>query len=458
MTTAGPSGFRDRRRPPHRLNGPARWAVWFLPQPVLVTILLVELAAVIALAAHLWFDGGVAVSDNWPWILAALVLAGIAGTEATLGVERERHRSDASPHIDLSSVWAFAAAVLLPGPLAGVVVAVLYGHIYLRVWRRTGIPPHRVLFSTATVVLAVHAAAATTVVASRLGVSDLFRTGPGLLVVLLALIAYAAVNMALVVAVIVLSGPSPTFPTFLRVLRRSDDAVLELATLSMGALVAGAMASFGPAYAVLVLPPLIVLHRTVLVRQLEEAANTDSKTGLLNAAAWHLQAGRELHRAEHSDHGAAVLVLDLDHFKQVNDRHGHVVGDHVLAAVAATVRAEVRDDDLVGRFGGEEFVVLLRGTDGAGPPPVAVAERIRARIAALRVEVPGLQGPLVVNGLSVSIGGATFPIDGTDLPQLLEVGDAAMYSAKNAGRNTVRMASSPDPGPFGHDWTPQSLR
>ncbi len=424
--------------------GVTRWSVWTLPFPVLAVILAVEFLAVGTLATAV--PGDLAeLPPNWSVVLAVLVAAGIVSTEASLGVERVRRRSDESPHIDLSSVWTFAAAALLPGALASVVVVGIYGHLYARVWRRTGVPPHRALFSTATVVLAVQAAAAVTGLVER---DALFHTLGGLGAVLLALLAYAAVNMVLIVAVIVLSGPNRNLPTFLHVLAHGDEAVLEFATLSMGALAAGAMAALGPAYAVLVLPPLIVLHRTVLVRQLEEAASVDGKTGLLNAAAWHLRAGRALRRAERTDAPAGLLVLDLDHFKLVNDRYGHLVGDHVLAAVAAAVRAEVRDDDLVGRFGGEEFVVLLPAGDGddARLAAGAVAERIRKRVADLSVDVPDLRGSVVVDNLTVSIGGATFPADGADLGQLLEVADTAMYNAKRAGRNTVRMGLHAVPG------------
>ena len=153
-----------------------------------------------------------------------------------------------------------------------------------------------------------------------------------------------------------------------------------------------------------------------------------------------------------------MLVLDLDNFKQVNDEHGHLVGDQVLVAVAAAIRDVVRDDDLVGRFGGEEFVVLLPAPDG-DPGRVgaeAVANRIRRRIEQLRIEVPTSSGEIVVDDLSVSIGGATSPADGTRLADLLKVADAAMYAAKDAGRNRVvhgparidsrrRRLSTPDP-------------
>jgi diguanylate cyclase (GGDEF)-like protein len=420
-------------------RGVSRWAVWTLPFPVLAVLLAVEFLAAGTLATAVPRDAAV-LPDNWSLVLAVLIGAGIISTEASLGIERMRHRSDETPHIDLSSVWTFAAAALLPGAAASVVVIGIYGHLYARVWRRGAVPvpAYRAVYSTATIVLAVQAAAAVTGVVER---ESMFRSLPGLGAVVLALLAYAAVNMVLVVAVIVLSGPNRDLGTFLQILTRGDEAVLEFATLSMGALAAGAMAALGPAYAVLVLPPLIVLHRTVLVRQLEEAASVDGKTGLLNAAAWHVRAGRALRRAERTDGHAGLLVLDLDHFKLVNDQYGHLVGDHVLAAVAAAVRDEVRDDDLVGRFGGEEFVVLLPSTDSDDGriAAVAVAERIRERVACLQVELPDPRGPIVVENLTVSIGGASFPADGADLGHLLEVADTAMYAAKRAGRNTVRM-------------------
>jgi diguanylate cyclase (GGDEF)-like protein len=249
------------------------------------------------------------------------------------------------------------------------------------------------------------------------------------------------VNLALVVLVIVVSGPDRRLATVRQAIGPFDDVALEFATLAMGALVAAAANTFGPPYVLLGLPPLIVLHRTRLVRQLEQDASTDGKTGLLTAAAWQDKAGQAVLRSERGDRPASVLVLDLDHFKLVNDRFGHLVGDQVLAAVAASVRDEVRDEDLVGRFGGEEFVVLLRGADGEDPRSGAraVAERIRERIAALRVAVAGPQETAIVEGLTVSIGGATTSRDGTDLATLLEIADAAMYEAKRAGRNLVRM-------------------
>jgi diguanylate cyclase (GGDEF)-like protein len=434
-------GFWGMRQPLGRSDGANRYPFWSLPARVKIPVLVVEAVVVGALAGGIvaCFMNGVRPSLEWAWLGLALVVAGVASTEASLGVERKRRQSDDHPHLDLSSVWTFAGAVLLVGPLAALVAMAIYLHIYLRVWRRNKVPVHRVLFSTATILLAVQAAAAVT---DRINNDQLFHSVPGVLAVVAAMVVYMLVNLALVVLVIVVSGPSRRLATVRQAIGPFDDVALEFATLAMGALVAAAANTFGPPYILLGLPPLIVLHRTRLVRQLEEDASTDGKTGLLTAAAWQEKAGRAVLRSER-EQPASVLVLDLDHFKLVNDRFGHLVGDQVLAAVAASLRDEVRDEDLVGRFGGEEFVVLLRGAEGEDPRSGAraVAERIRERIAALRVAVAvaGAQETVVVEGLTVSIGGATTPRDGSDLAALLEIADAAMYEAKRAGRNLVRM-------------------
>jgi len=396
----------------------------------------VEFLVVVLLVVDAVRGGPGQLTADHAGVLAVLAAAGVLHTETALRVERMRRRVTPSPHVDLSSVWTFAAALLLPPLLAAAGVAVIYLHLYLRVWRPTRIPPYRWVFTTATVLLAVHAAAgAAAYVDSR----DVFESASGLAAIVTALLCYTAVNTCLVVGAIVLSAPERTFR---EVLGRGDEVVLELATLSMGALAAGAISSASPLHALLVLPPLVVLHRAVLVRHFQEVASIDGKTGLLNAAAWQDRADRVLQRAQRAQGSAAVLILDLDHFKLVNDRHGHLAGDRVLSSVAEALRAEVRDNDLVGRFGGEEFVIMLPGHEGSGYDRAeleAVADRIRRRVDSLGVEVATPDGPLTVGDLSVSVGGATFPDDAADLDALLEVADSALYAAKRAGRNAVRM-------------------
>jgi diguanylate cyclase (GGDEF)-like protein len=257
----------------------------------------------------------------------------------------------------------------------------------------------------------------------------------------LAILAYVTVNTGLVASAIALSAPRPR-PRPAQLIGHWDDNVLEIATLCLGGLVAVALWAH-PWQVPLVLAPLLVLHRAVLVRQLEEVASTDGKTGLLTAAAWHAHAAKELRRAQRTHSTAALLILDLDHFKSVNDDHGHLAGDQVLSAIASALRGEVREHDLVGRFGGEEFVVLLPGMGhelGDAAELYAIAERIRHRISTLSVVVSTARGSLTIAGLSVSVGGAVFPDHGAGLEQVLQAADAALYEAKRDGRNAVRIA------------------
>jgi diguanylate cyclase (GGDEF)-like protein len=368
--------------------------------------------------------------DRRPLLLAlALGCAGIAHAEIAVRVEQVRRRVATTPHVDFGSVWTFAAAIMLPPVFAALVAVTVCTHLWWRSYRpRT--PLYRQVFTTSTIVLASLAASAT--MAAVGGTSRLAA-------ILLALLVYTTVNSCLVAGAIAVSNPGSDLIT---VFGDWDQNALEIATLSLGALTAIAV-QINPWLLVFVLLPVLVLHRAMLVHQLAEAARTDLKTGLLNAAAWHTQAQRSLNRSRLGETPRGVLVLDLDHFKRVNDTYGHLAGDKVLVAVADALRSEVRDRDLVGRFGGEEFVVLLAALPGGAAAELqAVAERMRRRVAELRVEIPTPDGPLTVSGLTVSIGCAVHPGGGQDLRALLQIADTALYSAKREGRNQVRMGRS----------------
>jgi diguanylate cyclase (GGDEF)-like protein len=415
---------------------PGPRTLWGLgPGPVAVALAVETLAAVQAV-------GGVAAlpPGGGPVLLAlGLVVLSVVHTELATGIERVRRRSAETSYFDLSSVWTFAAALLLPPGLAVGVVLVVYLHLWRRVWAAAGIPLHRLVYTAATVLLAARAAHEAVRWAGGLP-SEVGRPG-AVVAVGLAVAAYVLVNTVLVGVVVALTTASPA--RLRDLVGRWDDTALEVATLCMGALTAVALAS-APLLVALVLPPILVLHRAVLVRQLEEKASTDAKTGLLNAAAWQAQALRAVRRARRTGAAAGVLILDLDHFKLVNDTHGHLAGDDVLAAVAAELRAGVRGHDVVGRFGGEEFVVLLPDLPpgGSGRRELwRVAERLRDRVSRLDVGVATAAGVATVTGLSVSVGGATVPADGTTLEQVLRAADTSLYAAKDAGRNLVRIAA-----------------
>jgi diguanylate cyclase (GGDEF)-like protein len=182
-------------------------------------------------------------------------------------------------------------------------------------------------------------------------------------------------------------------------------------------------------------------NRFAEIRQLQVDVRTDSKTGLLNMRGWQEAASKELARADRAGSSTALLMVDLDHFKAINDTWGHPAGDDVLAAVAEVLRAETRPADVVGRFGGEEFVVLLAESDAdAG---AVAAERIRKRIAELVVVSTDKRGGrAVIDRRSTSIGVAGRPVDAGELPGLLQAADAAVYQAKEAGRDQVRRAGA----------------
>jgi diguanylate cyclase (GGDEF)-like protein len=427
--------------------GVLAWEVWRLPRALLFAVLSVEVAAILLCLASLlqtsareFLVHGVAA--------ISLLFGGIIYTEAARRAERSLVGVAARNHINLTSVWTFSAALLFPPALACMVVIALDLFRYTRVSRPVRRPPHRVVFTTATVVLAVHAAA---LIASG-GSGEHGIGGLEPLTVIVSMLAYTAVNMLLVVGAVRLSSNKDVR----EILAHGDNVVLEIAALTSGALLVLGVTHAGPAVTALALPPLVVLHRAILVRQLERAANTDNKTGLLAAAAWQQRAMQELARIRRNAGSAAILILDLDHFKKINDQHGHLAGDAVLAAVGTVLREEVGADDIAGRFGGEEFVIMLPRPEAAEFPTSElrdVAERIRERIRQLAVAVRVTGGTRTVSAPTVSIGGATSPRCGPELHDLVAAADRALYAGKRSGRDQVRIGqrrvdrpgSDPDP-------------
>jgi diguanylate cyclase (GGDEF)-like protein len=163
---------------------------------------------------------------------------------------------------------------------------------------------------------------------------------------------------------------------------------------------------------------------------------TDGLTGLWNRRQFEMRAAQELERSARFGERFAVVLADLDAFKAVNDTYGHLAGDAVLIETARRLVTHTREVDLVARFGGEEFVLLLPQTDAAGA--WNVAEKVRAEVAAAPVDTD--QGPLQI---SLSAGVACHPADGATIEALLAAADEALYEAKAAGKNRVHPASDP---------------
>jgi len=167
-------------------------------------------------------------------------------------------------------------------------------------------------------------------------------------------------------------------------------------------------------------------------RRLARLAAYDGLTGLFNQRQFARSLSSELLRAQRNGQPASLIITDLDLFKRVNDKHGHTVGDDVLAAVAGDVLACIRPYDVACRIGGEEFAVILPQTDKS--QGLEVAERIRARIAlTVHEDLPPV---------TICCGVATYPGDADSIRELTRRADDAMYAAKAAGRNAVRGAFS----------------
>lgn len=172
---------------------------------------------------------------------------------------------------------------------------------------------------------------------------------------------------------------------------------------------------------------------------LDELRRIDALTGLYDRGHWQEQAEATLRRHHATDEPACLVMLDIDHFKQINDQHGHTVGDEVLRALARIVLSNVRSTDCAGRYGGDEFAIVLRGMhlDGA----TAVAHRIREQVQALQLhDMPGLQ-------FTTSMGVATADHRHSSLRAWTNAADAELYQAKAAGRNRVSASSMPDMAP-----------
>jgi len=372
------------------------------------------------------------------WVTIFLVAIAILFEEVVARAARLRLRLGADLKQDMVSVWVIAATLALPPSDAVLVVLGVLGYTWFRQERPAGQALYRKLYNVSNSVLScllagmVFRAASVSLDSTPWAIASSCAA-------LAAVVTYTLANRFIVsFGLLVLRRP-------LRVLLGSrDDNLTEIATLCLGALVALAVTS-QPLLAVLVLAPMITLQRGAVIHDLEAAATTDAKTGLLNAVAWEQLAERELGRAAREHTPTAVIIVDVDHFKRINDRFGHLVGDQVLRAMGRVLSAGLREYDTLARFGGEEFVAVL--PDAEADVALVVAERLRSRINELWVSqiVDGLL-PDADELLAVSIGVSTCRDGATELQQLLYEADGALYRAKELGRNRVVLAGDAGSG------------
>ncbi len=175
---------------------------------------------------------------------------------------------------------------------------------------------------------------------------------------------------------------------------------------------------------------LLGIKRAILYQQVQELSVTDTLTGAFSRRHYLERFGEELERSNKFKYHFSCLMIDIDHFKECNDRYGHLVGDAILKEVSTRIKENIRQIDLMGRYGGEEFSIVF--TETGKDDARYVAERIRRAIeeACIKVYDEDLK-------VTISIGISSFPADGQDTRSLIEKADQALYKAKETGRNRV---------------------
>jgi diguanylate cyclase (GGDEF)-like protein len=421
--------MRVTRLVPPKARALRNWPIWSLPRWLsiyVLAVIAVDLAAIAVAAQAASFS-----AHN-------LALFGLLLGCVAAAVEMTKKAGEQGGIMtDVQSVWELPLAILLP-PFYALVIPI--ARVSLTHWRVRRGPVYRRVFTAAMIGLSYGAASAT-----FHGLSGLVPRGPdgalsrGTVWVLLVIMA-ALVKWTLNTAMPIVAVKGSDRTANIRKAFFSSDAIYnDVAENCAAILVTFAVAAI-PLLALVALPVVGLLQRSHSHVKLVSDARTDSKTGLLNAATWERESAAEVVRAVRTASPLAIAMVDIDKFKNVNDTYGHLVGDQVLKEIANTLNALLRDYDLAGRFGGEEFSLLLPQTRAVDA--FRIAERVRANIAALSIIAPGATGGERVQ-VTVSIGVAALDSGSKrELSELVAAADAALYRAKAGGRDQVQMIST----------------
>jgi diguanylate cyclase (GGDEF)-like protein len=420
---------RMARRLPRQVRAIGSWPVWSLPRWLTLYVLAVIAADLAAI--------GVAAQAT-TFSVHDLALFGLLLGCTAAAVELTRKAGEQGGIMtDVQGVWELPVAILLP-PFYALVVPI--ARVSLTQFRVRRAPVYRRVFTAAMVGLSYGAAS---VIFHSL--SGLMPRGAGgalsrgtvwaLLVIFAAVVKWVLNTAMVVVAVKGSDRAADIRGAFLNTEAIYNDVAETCAAILVTFGVAGI-----PLLAVAALPVVGLLQRSKSHVKLVSDARTDSKTGLLNAATWERESSAEVARAVRTQSPLAIAMVDIDRFKAINDTYGHLVGDQVLKEIANTLNTTLRDYDLAGRFGGEEFSLLLPQTRAVDA--FRIAERVRATIAGLIIIAAGANGGERVQ-VTVSIGVAALDSGSKrELAELLAAADAALYRAKASGRDQVQMIST----------------
>ena len=406
------------------------WPIWSLPRWLtgyVLTIIVVDLAA-IGIAAS------VSVFSARNLALFGLLMACTAGA---VELTRKTGEEGSGATKDAQGVWELPVAILLPPFFALVSPIARIALTQLRVRRA---PVYRRVFTGAAVGLSYGAASVT-----FHSLSGLVPRGAGgtlghgtvwTVLVIISAVVKAVLNKATVLTAAKGTNPDASIR---RAVLNGETLYHDASEICIGVLVTFGVAG-NPLLALTALPVVTLLQRSLRHAKLVTDSRADPKTGLLNATTWERESTVEVARAVRTQSPLAIAMVDIDKFKAVNDTYGHLVGDQVLKEIANTLNTLLRDYDLAGRFGGEEFSLLLPQTRAVDA--FRIAERVRANIAGLSIIAPGATGGERVQ-VTVSIGVAALDSGSKrELSELVAAADAALYRAKAGGRDQVQMIST----------------
>jgi len=412
-----------------RIPPPRDWAIWELPRWVTCFVILVVLADAVVLVIA---AGQVRVHVHDLALFAGLLICSAATVELT-----RRVGENLGFVKDVYAVWELPVAMLLPLAYVPLLPAIRFA---LTQWRIRRVPVYRRVFSAAAIGLSYVTAALVFRLLIHL-VPGAAANPAGHALAWMPFVAVGAavqwvVNQTLILTAIKGSDPD--------VRLRDEQFAKEPMYNDVSELCVAVLVTFCVAYSwialVFAFPFITLLQRSVRHARLLEDARADSKTGLLNAATWENGATAELARAVRTRTQLAVALLDIDRFKVINDTYGHLTGDVVLKEIAHTLKTMLREYDLAGRFGGEEFALLLPQTRAVDA--FRIAERIRSAISGLCIIAPGATGGERVH-VTVSIGVAALDSGSKrEYAELMAAADAALYRAKSGGRDQVQMIST----------------
>jgi diguanylate cyclase (GGDEF)-like protein len=339
---------------------------------------------------------------------------------------------------DFITVWVLPIAILLPPIYAMLAPIPLY---VLTQWLVHRGMVYRRVFTVASIGITYG------------GASELFRLFPAsfagnaidggrhaftwAVAVAICEIAGGRIHNSMIVIAVKLSDPTVRVADleFNREALQGDFAEFDLGVLNT------VVVAVSPVLAVFTVPTVLLIRRFVMHAQLLSQSRIDTKTGLLNSSTWETEATTEVERAHRTGAPLSVALVDIDHFKVVNDTYGHLVGDTVLRAVTDAIGEHLRSYDLAGRFGGEEFVVLLPQAREADA--FNIAERLRRRVEAMAIPIAEDKPGECVR-LTISVGVASLNEHARELTDLMAAADAAMYIAKQTGRNRTHAMGVPE--------------